>query len=273
MNVLNKQNRFIFIHIPKTAGESIRKALSQKSRMVKIYSKSLNYSSSISSLKSFTSYNLIKNRFTQAVERPRQTGEKIFYKFANWLNPSSPQWLYLEKHSTAQEITKVLGEEKWNDCFTFAFIRNPYDQVVSFYHHLRKPLYISKKTLGRQYPEFLDSGFLEPREACKAAMQYEFNEWVMKAYGYEEFNHYGWFDSQLKWLTNEEGQIIVDFVGKYEKLMNSWKAICNSIGISVDLPKLNSSNRVSYRSYYSESSRRIIESKFEKDMIIYKYDF
>lgn len=147
MKVLSKQNRFIFIHIPKTAGESISKALSQKSRMVKIYSKSLNYNSSISSLKSFTSYNLIKNRFTQAIESPRQTGEKIFYKFANWLNPSCPQWLYLDKHSTAQEIRKVLGEEKWNDCFTFAFIRNPYDQVVSFYHHLRKPLYVSKKNI------------------------------------------------------------------------------------------------------------------------------
>jgi hypothetical protein len=102
----------------------------------------------------------------------------------------------------------------------------------------------------------------------------EFNEWVMKAYGYEELiYHHGWFDSQLKWLTNEEGKIIVDFVGKYEELMNDWKTICNSIGISVALPKLNSSNRVSYRSYYSESSRRIIESKFEKDMILYENDF
>lgn len=269
INALSQPNKFIFIHIPKTAGESIRKALYRKSKLVKISTNGSSISNSIF----FSSYNSTKNAIVRAVEHPEKTSKKIFYKVVNWLNPTSNQWLYLHKHSTAQEIKSILSEEEWNNCFTFAFVRNPYDRVVSFYHHLRKPLYISKKTLGRQYPEFLDTGLLEPKEACQAAMKYEFNEWVMKIYGYEEFNHYGWLDSQLRWLSDERGQIIVDFVGKYEELMNGWQTICNSIGTSVDLPKLNSSNRVSYRSYYSTSSRRIIESKFEKDLILYQYDF
>lgn len=273
MNTLDQQNKFIFIHIPKTAGESIVKALSKKSRKIQLVAKSLNNYSSKSSVSSLVSYNSIKRRFTRAIRSPQQTSEKIVNKSINRLNPSSCQWLFLDKHSTAREIKEVLGPEEWNDCHVFTFVRNPYDRVVSFYHHLRKPLYLDRKTLGRQYPEFLDSGFLEPAEACKAAMEYEFDEWVVRAYRDEEFEHYGWFDSQLTWLTDERGQVIVDFVGKYEELIDSWKTICNSIGISIELPKVNSSRRASYSSYYSRSSRQIIESKFERELTLYHYDF
>ena len=273
MDILDKQNKFIFIHIPKTAGESVVKALSKKSRKIQLAAAEGVHYPSKSNVNLLVSYNSIKRRFTQAIRSPQQTSEKIVNKLTNRLDPSSCQWLFLDKHSTAQEMKEVVGPEEWDNCNVFAFVRNPYDRVVSFYHHLRKPLYMDRKTLGRQYPEFLDSGFLEPAEACKAAMEYEFNEWVVRAYRDEEFEHYGWFDSQLTWLTDERGQVIVDFVGKYEELIDSWKTICNSIGISIELPKVNSSKRASYSSYYSQSSRQIIESKFEQDLTLYHYDF
>ena len=208
MKTTGQENKFIFIHIPKTAGESIRKALLKQSSTTKI-SKTNFTSSNITEQLPFEASNLYKsarNRVIQTVLSPQQMGVKITNKLTNLLNPSSLRWLCLDKHSTAREVIQVLGEEEWHSCFTFSFVRNPYDRAVSFYHHLRKPLYVEKRILVEQYPEFWNSNLLEPKAACQAAMKYEFDEWVIRAYKYEEFEHYGWFNNQLNWLSdrNEE---------------------------------------------------------------------
>ena len=42
------------------------------------------------------------------------------------------------QHATANEIRRFVGEEKFNNYFKFTVIRNPWDRLVSFWHHIGK---------------------------------------------------------------------------------------------------------------------------------------
>jgi len=83
----------------------------------------------------------------------------------------------LYKHMTASRIMEKFPK-KWNKYYKFCFVRNPWDLAVSFYFHLRKPLYVDWKTLRKQYPRF--RGKLNPKYACKMAMEEPFDSWVKK---------------------------------------------------------------------------------------------
>ena len=38
-----------------------------------------------------------------------------------------------DQHNTAKEYIKELSSRKWSTHFTFSFVRNPWDRIVSWY--------------------------------------------------------------------------------------------------------------------------------------------
>lgn len=123
--IVNHSKRFIFIHVPKSAGTSLAAALSQ-------------YSSYLDQ---------------EVGAGPFSAGQEQYYS----------KRFGLTKHSTACEVMNVVGPSVWGNYFKFAFVRNPYHRLVSAYHFLAgwKLLPPKFRWIVDQYPteqSFLESG-------------------------------------------------------------------------------------------------------------------
>jgi len=158
-----------------------------------------------------------------------------------------------KEHFTALEHKNRLGDYSWGEMFKFSFVRNPWDKVVSHYFHRVKT---NQTGLGKN--------------------RIDFNEWVKLTYGEQDpryFDYPKYFMPQINWLTDEKGEIMVDFVGRFENLENDFQLICERIGRNVDLPNVNKSKHREYQYYYDDATKEIVRGWFEKDIGFFNYSF
>lgn len=93
--MLSLEHKFLFVHIPKTGGNSIQQAL-------------IDYSEDRI---------VLANHFQDGVNR-----------FGIY-SPNIPS----RKHSAINDYASMLGREIFNDIFKFSCVRNPWDRLISFY--------------------------------------------------------------------------------------------------------------------------------------------
>ena len=93
--MISLKKRFLFVHIPKTAGNSIQTVL-----------------------RDYTEDELV-------ALRPEQDGIERF----GLRNPNYK----VKKHSTLAEYRDALGNEQFRSLYKFTCVRNPWDRMVSYY--------------------------------------------------------------------------------------------------------------------------------------------
>lgn len=161
--------------------------------------------------------------------------------------------LPVKNHLTAKEVIARIGQNKWNSVYKFTFVRNPWDKAVSLYEYRRK----------KDRTKIATRGIL-------------FSDWVKITYGEEkDFSYYNVkaFQPQVEWLKDNQGNIAMDFVGKFESISEDFKQIAKAIGSDAELPHLNASKRVGYQSYYDNETRDIIAHWFREDIELFGYEF
>jgi len=145
----------------------------------------------------------------------------------------------------------IYDKRKFKNYFKFAFVRNPWDRVVSCYQNKivekMKPDYFGE-CLGKSFEYFVK--FIQKENLSKS-------------------NRHIRLQSRL-FPCND-----VDFIGRFENFNSDVKFVLNKIGMGVkDIAKLNTSGRKkNYRDYYNENTREIIRKKYAKDIKIFKYSF
>lgn len=97
--LISRKHKFIFIHVYKNAGTSIRRALHPFS---------------------YDPWQKVANVTLKTIG-------------VNYLNPTP-----LGSHATAQEAKSYLGEAAFDSYFSFAFVRNPWDWHASLYTFMLK---------------------------------------------------------------------------------------------------------------------------------------
>ena len=160
----------------------------------------------------------------------------------------------LYNHYTAMELREIVGATAFGNMFKFCFVRNPWDKVFS---------------------EFRFRIWTNQNELTSDA---SFAQWVRSTYVEQDPRYHDWpkmFLPQLEWITDEEGHIAVDFVGRFENLQHDFNRICNSIGMErIALPHENKSRETNrYRKFYDDETRSIVEKVFKADIEYFGYEF
>lgn len=141
-------------------------------------------------------------------------------------------------HETATGI-RSLFPEKFNKYRKFSIIRNPWDQMVSIY---------SRR---------LEQG----KVTC------DFERWLQT------------FKSRKGTVPrasifDDDGNILVDEVGRFEDLGNEYSRICASLDLKADpLAQLNASTRDDYAKYYNRASRALVDDIFREDIRYFGFRF
>lgn len=228
------QYRCVFVHIPKTAGNSIERV----------------FLGLVGLTWEARSALLLRPNFDPRLGPPRLA------------------------HLTAREYVTCghLTPEEFRSCFKFAFVRNPWDRLVSEYRY-------------RGHPRRID----------------------FKRFLFERFPTPGWTDTwrhvcpQYDFLHDDRGRLLVDFVGRFERLQADFDIVCDRVGIPpTTLPHSNNSrdagrpanawqhlkrlkrsfrNREAqhtfphYTQYYDAESRDYVGQLYRRDIETFHYAF
>jgi chondroitin 4-sulfotransferase 11 len=160
------------------------------------------------------------------------------------------------------------GEWLFPGMYTFCFVRNPWDRLVSCYRD---------KIAGEvaDFTTMAASGVarcLARFDAFRANMPFEaFVRAVAEIPDADADEH---FRSQHCGLTNVHGDIAVDFVGRYENLHADFQAVARVIGLppGITLPRLQSNPRaVDYAAFYTPATRDLVAARFARDIGLFGY--
>lgn len=210
---ISTQYPCLFIHIPKTGGTSIETALQMF--------------------------------FSWKMENQQQL-------FGLIQSPILVQQNFLSnylQHLTATEIYALRPEI--TDLFSFTFVRNPWDKMVSIYSNIDPNLVFEARKQG-----------IELRGIS-------FTEFIQRTAQIQHIH----LLPQHKFILNPENKLQVNFVGRFETLATDFKKLCQYLNIQLDLVHKNSSTHNSYRQYYTENTRKIIAQRYQTDIEWFKYQF
>lgn len=161
-----------------------------------------------------------------------QTAEKIF---------SPPPKIYTSdfpSHIKAVELMEKLPAEIFNSYFKFGFVRNPWDWQVSLYNYMlkEKKHHQHKLIAGmKNFDEYID---------------WRINENLRL---------------QKDFFCDREGNLLMDFIGKYENLVEDFNNVCQKIQVKASLPHLKKSkNADNYLKHYNEKTINLMYKAFNR---------
>lgn len=159
-------------------------------------------------------------------------------------------------HATASELKAYYTNGEFEEYFKFSIVRNPFDRMVSAYFY-----YIKRTGVRGSFYEFVTkTGIYQEvlqKNPSSAISSVLIN--IRPAYDY---------------LYDLEGNLLVDFVGRFEDLQRSWAKITRKLKVDYLLTEhLNQSRRKPYQIYYTQRVRSLVSSRFENDLKVFGYGY
>lgn len=157
--------------------------------------------------------------------------------------------------------------KKYPDYFKFAFVRNPWDRLVSCY---------SDKILSTAVLENgqVDHGHNAIHSKAGLPEKMKFDAFVKKIAEIPDHKANRHFRSQHTFLCSRSGHLLPGFIGHYESLQDDFNEIQHKLGTEgLELPVIRKSDRVPYQSYYTDELRDIVYKRYERDIELFGYRF
>ena len=191
----------------------------------------------------------------------------VLQGFENWHS------IYF-KHACFHKIIEEIKTEEINNYFKFAFVRNPYDWLVSNYTFNRG---VHAPYIDVQVNRLLENkqqkiySARDPEENFKYLRKkmnpMNFTDWVK--YYTRNINA-----TQIELIESIDTTISLDFIGRFENFQQDFDIVCEKIGIpSQQLPYKNATKHKHYTEYYDEETKQIVAEKYAKDIEYFGYKF
>ncbi|MFC1866518.1 sulfotransferase family 2 domain-containing protein [Thermodesulfobacteriota bacterium] len=140
----------------------------------------------------------------------------------------------------------------YNGYFKFAFVRNPWDRLVSCWKN---------KVVDSNYYRFSD------KQLLKMQSFENFVEFV-KSKDIKRCDHHIRLQSKLIDLN------VVDFIGRFERFEEDLIKVTQIIGIEyIKTYKNESKNKSNYMEYYDDRLQSMVADLYRRDINIFQYDF
>lgn len=160
------------------------------------------------------------------------------------------RWL---KYVSAKDVV-----EKYNHFFKVAFVRNPWDRLVSCWMN---------KTVVKLHPRFATYG-------CYLEMPFdEFVEKICKVSDEDSDTHI----VQQHVPMMHEGKFIPDWVGRFESLTSDWGFVRVLMRDKIALPILETdwgkTQHLHYRQLYTPYTMALVRDRYIGDINMFDYEF
>jgi len=175
------------------------------------------------------------------------------------LNPADTRWhrlasdiglirdwrkRYFRKHAPLRLAESRLPAEFYRHCYKFAFVRNPWDRLASWYRYVQNTPSHREHKVGQNFETFALAFIAKPRR------------------------------SQWEMLVNRNGKPGLDFIGRFENLQEDIRHLCRQFEILMPpLPHHNLSQPQDYRSYYSDALAEAVQLAWQKEIDHFNYRF
>jgi hypothetical protein len=216
--LLSLKYNFLFVHIAKTGGTSVRTALQPL-------------------------------RWRDPWYYPMWLCSKMSHLSGHRLGSKFP------RHAKAIAAKEMLPEQFYTQLFKFAFVRNPWDLQVSSFHHIR-----------RERPHLLQG-----KDDFAT-----FLRWKLDPQRPYQFHIDTSIEMQSDYLVDLHGKTIVDFIGRYENLLDDFATACQRIGIAAPaMPheRKATDRKKDYRNYYTDHTAELVAKHFARDIQMLNYRF
>jgi hypothetical protein len=166
-----------------------------------------------------------------------------------------------QRHTTVDDYLEYINgdfsQQIWSDFWKFAFVRNPWDRVVSLYYwHYQ---------------------IASPKMAIKFQKQYPtVGDWIPQLY-------HNWKTSQMdsnllpqhNWTHHKGETKAVDFIGRFENIKEDNKIVMKHMGLPEDthFGHHNATKRNDYKTYYTDETADQIAQIFARDIELFGYTF
>ena len=195
LEMISNKDKFIFIHIPKCGGTSIERFV--------------------------LSHYGISNDWTRLYPLevlPMKVRSEFSIGFGR------------QQHMSLSNFSL----EKQEEYFSFAFVRNPWDRIMSSY--------LYSKRLGHKFTfkSFFDS--IEFENHCKPQ----------------------------SYFLNKN----IDFIGRFETLQEDFNLVCGKLGLEPkQLPHENKTVHKHYTEWYTDENKMLVQDKYSEDIETFNYKF
>jgi chondroitin 4-sulfotransferase 11 len=233
--LISHDYKFIFIHIGKTGGTSIERALCSFLRID-----------------------------FEATE----------------ISPDGKWW----KHKWAAVMREILGKDLWDDYFTFAFVRNPYDMILSLYcMYTQYPEYTNPKQHSDLYHPWNQYSCFTDFIRCMGQKSHQPDDiWQhqLEEIGVTtQMNIWNDIENlQTSYLTESwkgrdgMGSILVDYVGRFENLDEDFHFVCDHLGLPrLELPSMGTTKHEYFSELYDDKAEAIVSEHFKMDLDRFGY--
>ncbi|MDX1804878.1 MAG: sulfotransferase family 2 domain-containing protein [Alcanivorax sp.] len=206
--LISEHKQFIFIHIEKTGGTSVRAVLRE-----------------------------------HAIPRPQSRWYSLLRQAGL---PRDYRHYRFPTHCGLSLVQSRLPPEDYQRFFKFAFVRNPWDRLVSEYnaalhkHRRRRHRHIAGLETFADYVRY---------EARRGKLH------------------------QAPRVLDRAGNPGLDFVGRYENLAADFAIVCTRLGLANPLPVTNRFPHRPYQEYYDARTRDLVARHWQRDIELFGYQF
>ena len=154
---------------------------------------------------------------------------------------------HFHRHDSLRRVQSVLPVAVYRNMFKFAFVRNPWSRLVSYYefilrtkdHHRRDKV----ENLGG-FDDFVELFTGNPRRS----------QWSM--------------------LLDRDGKLGLDFVGRMENLDADINSLCQRLDIeAASIPHRKKSGNLAWRDYYTPRSADLVRQRWSAEIEAFGYSF